>query len=157
MARVKKVKSDEPKEKKVGLFDVLAEIEGKQRPWAELTDDFKRAYSQFMVNRFISSKKNYVGAIALITTNRVSDEVHYTYCCSFINEQKHYFDYKAYKSVKDACELAIYALRHEYEISLKDAESYYEMLSDERHVGGMEEIESLKSKWEQHYKTFADK
>lgn len=157
MARIKKTETDAPKEKKISLFDVLNEIESKQRDWNELGEDFHKAYSQFMINRFISSKKNYVGAIELLTKYKLPDEIHYEYCRSLLNQQKHYFDYKAYKNTKEVDELAIYALRHEYEISLRDAQSYYDMLMDETHTGGVETLNNLKSKWEQHYKTFGDK
>lgn len=155
MARVKKTE-DAPKEKKVGLFDILSEIEGAQRPWNELGEDFHKVYSQFMINRFISSKKNYVGAIELISKYRLPDEIHYQYCCSFINQQKHYFDYKAYKNTREVDELAIYAIRNQYKISLKDSLDYYESFMNPNHVGGAEFVDKLKAKWEQHYKTFGN-
>lgn len=157
MARTKKTDTNEPKEKKVSLFDVLAEIEGQQRSWDELGELFHKAYSQFMINRFISSKKNYIGAIELVSKYKLPDNIHYEYLCSFINQQKHYFDYKSYKNTKEDDELALYAIRHEYEISLKDAKSYYEMFADVNHPNGAETILKLKNKWKQHYDTFNDK
>lgn len=140
--------------KKYSLFDVLSEIEGDQRPWMELPENFHKAYSQFMLNRLISSKEHYVMPIELISRCKVSDQVHYEYCCSFINKQKHYFNYKAYKNTKDEDKLAVYAMRMEYQISPREAEDYIECLTDEKHPGGIEELEKIKNKWAEHFKTF---
>ena len=46
----------EEKEKTIGLFDVLNMIEGQKLPWDRLPDEYKKAYSQFMINRFIRTE-----------------------------------------------------------------------------------------------------
>lgn len=161
MPRTKKIVTEKVPEdetlKKYSLFDILGEIEGDQRPWVELSENFHKAYSQFMINRFISSKEHYVMPIELISRLKVSDEVHYTYCCSFINKQKHYFNYKAYKNTKEEDALAIYALRMQYKISPREAEDYLECLTAETHPGGIEELDKIKNKWAEHYKIYGKK
>ena len=66
--RKKTVKTEEApaeeKEKSIGLFDVLNMIEGQKLPWDKLPDEYKKAYSQFMINRFVSSQELYVPIVA---------------------------------------------------------------------------------------------
>lgn len=136
--------------KKVSLFDILSEIEGAQRPWNELDEYFQKAYSQFMINRFISDKPFYAPLVALISQYKISDEMHYTYLTSFIGKQKHYFSYKSYKNTKEVDELAIYAIEHEFKLGRRDAQYYYDNLKDE-------EIANCKKKWKDHYDIYGKK
>ena len=141
--------------KKLSFLDCINEIEGEQRPWNELSEAFHKAYNQFMINRFVSSKEHYVRPIEIISRLGVSDELHYSYLITFINKQKHYFNYKAYKTSKDEDKLAIYALRKQYEISPREAMTYYEALTDEQHPNGLAELDRIKNKWTEHYKLFS--
>lgn len=126
------------------IFDVLNSIEFDKKPWSELSDDFKKAYSQFMLNRLVSSKKQYLPIIAKLSTMRLSDEKHYEFLCSLINRQKHYFDYKSYKQNKVLDNLSVYALEHEFEIGYKDAMRYAEILT-------AKDLKLLCKKWKDHY------
>ena len=130
------------------LFEALNSIELDKKHWNELTDDFKKVYSQFMFNRFISSKKQYLPLIAKLSTMKLSDEQHYNVLCSLLDRQKHYFDYKAYKQKdKNVDELTLYALQHEFDIGLKDAQRYADILS-------IVDLKELCNKWRNHYNTY---
>lgn len=131
----------------MNIFDVLNSIELEKKPWAELDDDFKKAYSQFMLNRLVSSKKQYLPIIAKLSTMKLSDDKHYEFLCSLINKQKHYFDYKSYKQNKALDNLTVYALEHEFEIGYKDAMHYADIMS-------AKDIKLLCQKWKNHYDTY---
>lgn len=132
----------------MNLFEALNSIELDKKPWNELSEDFKKVYSQFMFNRFISSKKQYLPVIAKLSTMKLLDEQHYNVLCSLLDKQKHYFDYKAYKQ-KDKLvdELTLYALQHEFDIGVKDAQRYADILS-------VKDLKELCNKWQNHYNTY---
>ena len=130
------------------LFEVLNSIELDKKPWNELSEDFKKVYSQFMFNRFVSSKKQYLPLIAKLSTMKLTDEQHYSVLCSLLDRQLHYFNYKAYKQ-KDKLvdELTLYALQHEFNIGFKDAQRYANILS-------VADLKELCNKWRNHYNTY---
>lgn len=130
------------------LFEALNSIELDKKPWNELTDDFKKVYSQFMFNRFISSKKQYLPLIAKLSTMKLSDEQHYNVLCSLLDRQLHYFNYKAYKQKdKSIDDLTLYAVQHEFDVGLKDAQRYADILS-------IADLKVLCDKWRNHYNTY---
>ena len=131
----------------MNIFDVVGVIELDKRPWSQLDDEFKKTYSQFMINRIVSSKKQYLPLIAKLSTMKLSDEQHYTFLCSLVNKQKHYFDYKSYKQNKMLDKLTMYALEHEFNIGCKDAMRYAEMLS-------AADLKALCKKWQNHFDTY---
>jgi len=126
--------TEEEKVKSVGLFDILGMIEGEKIEWKLLPAEFHKAYSQFMVNRFISSKDVYVNIAEKLSTMRISDEHHYTIVCAVVmGNRKHYFNYKSYKKEKVSKEegLLIFALSKEYEIGKREAKTYINTISTE--------------------------
>lgn len=131
----------------MNIFDVVSSIELEKKPWSELDEDFKKAYSQFMINRIVSSKKQYLPIIAKLSTLKLSDEKHYEFLCSLINKQKHYFDYKSYKQNKVLDKLTVYALEHEFQIGYKDAMRFAEILT-------AKDLKQLCAKWQNNYDTY---
>lgn len=122
------------------IFDVLSAIELEKQPWIELSEEFKNAYNQFMLNRFISSKKQYLPIIAKLSTLKLTNEQHYSFLCSLINKQKHYFDYKSYKVKKNIDENSINAVIKEFNVSKRIAKEYIELL-------GAANIDTIVNKW----------
>lgn len=126
------------------IFDVLNEIELGKHPWSELSDDMKKAYNQFMINRFISSKKQYLQLLADITTMKLTDEQHYSLLKYAIARQKHYFDYKAYKNAKTIDDETLKAISREFKVSKRDAMRYIHQLS-------VTVIKQIVDKWHDFY------
>lgn len=126
------------------LFDMLANLEDTKLPWDQLSEEMRKGYSQFMINRFLSSKQCYLPLLSVISTVTLTNEQHYEFWVNVVAKQKHWFNYKAYKTVKDTDDLAIYAIRHEYEVSEKDAQYYYENMSEL-------DVKTIKNKWKEHY------
>lgn len=130
------------------LIEALNSIELDKKPWNDLTDDFKKVYSQFMFNRFISSKKQYLPLIAKLSTMKLSNEQHYNVLCSLLDRQLHYFNNKAYKQKdKSIDDLTLYAVQHEFDVGLKDAQRYADILS-------IADLKVLCDKWRNHYNTY---
>ena len=142
------VSATEPIEKKIGLFDVLEMIQGKRIPWEELDDGYKEAYSQFMINRFVSSIEFLCPLISEISALKsLTNEQHYYILTHAIpTGRKLWFNYKAFKKEKQDKdeEFLIWAISKEYEIGKREAKTYIELLTDD-------EKAQLKKKWEEPY------
>ena len=134
MPRATKKTTEEPKEEKeksIGLFDVLDMIQTKRIPWNELDEGYKKAYSQFMINRFISSVEMYVPVLAKLSEMRLTDEQHYTILCNTL-VSKHWFNYKTYKKEKAEkdMDLLVFAVSKEYEVGAREAKTYINNLTE---------------------------
>jgi len=136
----------EEKEKTIGLFDILDMIQTKRIPWSELDEAYKKAYSQFMINRFISSVEMYLPILAKLSEiKQLTDEQHYTILCNTL-ATKHWFTYKTYKKEKTDkdTELLLFAISKEYEIGRREAKTYINNLTETVK-------DKLRSKWAELY------
>lgn len=136
-------------EKKCTLYDMILIAESVKTPWDDLTEEQQKLWSPYVVNRFLSSREEYVPLIALIDKYSLTPERHYGFVCSIVNpNRKHYFDYKAYKTKKSDEEdkLLTWACCREYEIGNKEAKSYISQMSSEVKCG-------LKSKWKDSFES----
>lgn len=143
-----KTQKTEETEKSIGLFDVLDMIQTKRTPWDQLDEGYKKAYSQFMINRFISSNEMYLPILAKLTEiKQLTDEQHYMILCNTLSPTKHWFNYKTYKKekVEKDMELLIFACCKEYEIGKREARMYINNLTETVK-------EQLCSKWAELYK-----
>lgn len=130
----------------MNVIDILSLLENKQFEWNELAEDVQKSYNQFMINRFVSSKIQYVNVLAEVARYRMSNEQHYNLVKDLIAKQKHYFNYKAYKKAKvnSLDDLLIFAIKKELEVGKREAESYIEFLSET-------DIKEVKAKWKPIY------
>ena len=130
----------------MNVIDILSLLENKQFEWNELAEDVQKSYDQFIINRFVSSKIQYVNVLAEVARYKMSNEQHYNLIKDLIAQQKHYFNYKAYKKEKDNSldDLLIFALKKELEVGKREAESYIEFLSET-------DIKEVKAKWKPIY------
>jgi hypothetical protein len=130
----------------MNVIDILSLLENKQFEWNELAEDVQKSYNQFMINRFVSSKIQYVNVLAEVARYRMSNEQHYNLVKDLIAKQKHYFNYKSYKKAKDNStdDLLIFAIKKELEVGKREAESYIEFLSET-------DIKEVKAKWKPIY------
>jgi hypothetical protein len=114
------------------LFATLKEVTKNQTPWDNAEEDFKSAYSQFMINRFASSVSIYILPLSKIDRFKVSNKVHHQYITSFFHKNDHYFNYKAYKKPKNDLENSISFICRYFEIGPKEAEIYIDLMTDEQ-------------------------
>ena len=130
--------------KKNPIFEILNSICTKKYNWAELPDEYKSGYSQFILNRFLSSYEYLLPLLNELTTKKLTNQQHYTILYTWVKKTKHYFNYDVYKS-KPIDQDLIVAIKKEYNIGNKEANRYNELLTDaKRNV--------LKAKWADYIK-----
>lgn len=130
--------------KKNPIFEILGSICTKKYDWTNLPDEYKSAYNQFILNRFLSSYEYLLPLINELTIQKLTNQQHYTVLYTWVKKTKHYFNYEAYKTEAVDQDLII-ALKKEYNIGTKEAKRYNELLNDaQRNI--------LKTKWADYIK-----
>lgn len=130
--------------KKNPIFEILSSICTKKYDWTNLPDEYKSAYNQFILNRFLSSYEYLLPLINELTIQKLTNQQHYTVLYTWVKKTKHYFNYEAYKTEAADQDLII-ALKKEYNIGTKEAKRYNELLNDaQRNI--------LKTKWADYIK-----
>lgn len=130
--------------KKNPIFEILSSICTKKYDWANLPDEYKSAYNQFILNRFLSSYEYLLPLINELTIKKLTNQQHYTILYTWVKKTKHYFNYEAYKTEAMDQDLIV-ALKKEYDIGNKEAKRYNELLNDaQRNI--------LKTKWADYIK-----
>jgi hypothetical protein len=130
--------------KKNPIFEILSSICTKKYDWTNLPDEYKSAYNQFILNRFLSSYEYLLPLINELTIQKLTNQQHYTVLYTWVKKTKHYFNYEAYKTETVDQDLII-ALKKEYNIGTKEAKRYNELLNDaQRNI--------LKTKWADYIK-----
>jgi hypothetical protein len=116
--------------KKNPLFETLNYICNKQYTWEELPEDNKKTYSQFMINRFLSSYEYLLPILCELTSVKYTDEQHYRVLYAFVKRTKHYFNYDAYKIENKIDPDLLLAIKKEYKIGNREAKRYNEVLTE---------------------------
>lgn len=130
--------------KKNPIFEILGSICTKKYDWTNLPDEYKSAYNQFILNRFLSSYEYLLPLINELTVKKLTNQQHYTILYTWVKKTKHYFNYEAYKTEATDQDLIV-ALKKEYDIGNKEAKRYNELLNDaQRNI--------LKTKWADYIK-----
>lgn len=136
--------TENSKEKKATLFDVLDMCTVYQKSWDELSIDEQKLWQPFIINRLVASNDLFVPILALGTKHALKPKDHYNFIQSILGKQKYYFNMKAYKSNKDD-ELGLFAIQKHFIVGKTDALR----LIDNIHPA---ELDTLKRKWETFYK-----
>ena len=126
--------------KKNPLFETLNFLCNKQYTWDELPEENKKAYSQFMINRFMSSYEYLLPILCELTTITYTNEQHYRVLYEFVKRTKHYFNYNAYKVESKEDPDLILAIKKEYKIGNREARRYNEVLTEPQK-------EHIKKRW----------
>ena len=121
------------------LFDTLNFICTKQYKWEKLPEDCRKNYSQFMLNRFLSSYEYLIPLVNELSIQKLSNKQHYTVLYTWVKKTKHYFNYSAYKTEKENPDLMM-AVKKEYNIGNREAKRYLKLLNNELR-------EKLLTKW----------
>ena len=130
--------------KKNPIFEILNSICTKKYDWTELPDEYKNAYNQFILNRFLSSYEYLLPLLNELTIKKLTNRQHYTILYTWVKKTKHYFNYDAYKT-EAVDESLMVALKKEYGIGNKEAKRYNELLNDAQR-------KILKDKWADYIK-----
>ena len=122
--------SEKKKKKPSPIFDVLNFICTKQYRWNELSEEYRKGYNQFILNRFLSSYEYLLPLLNELSMKRLTNEQHYTILYTWVKRTKHYFNYNAYKSENIDKNLVL-AVKKEYDIGNREARRYIDLLTEE--------------------------
>jgi len=116
---VKKEKS----KKSITIYDILNAMTYENKD-LDFTDvGVKKAYDQYMVNRWLSMSEGLVFVAELLnTTHNLTDEQHFDLLKSILPNEKFYFKY--IKRKKDVNLKEKRYIAHYFEIGIHDAEEY---------------------------------
>ena len=78
--------------KKNPIFEILSSICTKKYDWTNLPDEYKSAYNQFILNRFLSSYEYLLPLVNELTVKKLTNQQHYTILYTWVKKTKHYFE-----------------------------------------------------------------
>lgn len=82
------------------IFDWLNEITGAKRPWNEFSDVDKESFNAFLINRFISMKRDYIDVVNIVQKYTLPKGKLYEFYCAMLPKSKSFFRYvKSTKSI----------------------------------------------------------
>ena len=114
------------------LFDHLNAITSEQDPkyFDKLTEEDIKSWSNFMINRFLSMKPEWVELIATLLplTQTLEPKEMYKLYISVIPKGKHYLKYIKGKSEDKYEQFIVDLLKKEYDCSERQANDYIEVL-----------------------------
>lgn len=118
------------------LFDHLIAITAEQDPkyFDKLSEEDLKSWSNFMINRFLSMKPEWVELIATLLplTQTLQPKEMYKLYISVIPKGKHYLKYIKGKAQEKYEQFLIDLIKIEYQCSERDAFEYVEVLYSNR-------------------------
>ena len=114
----------------LSLFDWIKQIISFKKNWNDFSEEDKKTYNIFMINKFLSMNQGYLDIVNYVQKLNIQDkEKSYIVYCSLIpKSQKNYFPYcKSTKKPQDP-ELLDNISKY-YECSNREASEYLELLS----------------------------
>ena len=116
------------------LFDHLANITWKKKPWSELTETDQKSFSPYLINRWLSMNMNYIELVDMFqqyTIGPLKKKHVYQLYFDFLPKQKSFNKYiKGKKHDKYNKEL-IKLIADHYQIARIEAEEYIGLLEEQ--------------------------
>ena len=113
------------------LFDHLANITWKKKPWSELSESDQKTFSPYLINRWLSMNPNYIELVDMFqqyTIGPLSKKHVYQLYFDFLPKQKTFNKYiKGKKQDKYNKELVKFIADH-YQVARIEAEEYISLL-----------------------------
>ena len=100
------------------IFDWLNEITGAKRSWNEFNDDAKESFNPYMINRFISMKRDYIDIVNIAQKYTLPKDKLYEFYCALLPKSKSFFRYV--KSTKSINQDQVNALAKYYMCSTRE-------------------------------------
>jgi hypothetical protein len=114
------------------IFDWLKEINYNKSPWSKFSDEHKKSFEPYMINRFLSMNKDYIELVNYVQTTPYSEkEKYYKIYCNFLPKKQFWSKYiKAEKSnINDEL---IKHISFYFECASKDAIDYIDLLNKDQ-------------------------
>ena len=133
--------------KRKSLFDHINQITATQNPnyWDEISDEDKKSWSNYMVNRFLSMNSDWMELVNELQKYNLQPKELYKLYTNILPKGKRWLRYMKGKNDMDYPEWLINIVRNNDELSRKEAIQNIDMLMLTE--GGMMELGELSRKW----------
>ena len=133
--------------KKKSLFDHIKQITDVQSPnyWDEISDEDKKSWSNYMVNRFLSMKTDWIELVNELQKYNLKPKELYKLYTNVLPKGKRWLKYTKGRNQMEHPNWLINIVANHEEISKKEAVEFIEMLMLTE--GGMLELGELSRKW----------
>ncbi len=133
--------------KKKSLFDHINQITSVQNPnyWDEISDEDKKSWSNYMVNRFLSMKTDWIELVNELQKYNLKPKELYKLYTNVLPKGKRWLKYTKGRNQMEHPNWLINIVANHEEISKKEAVEFIEMLMLTE--GGMLELGELSRKW----------
>ncbi len=133
--------------KKKSLFDHIKQITDIQNPnyWDEISDEDKKSWSNYMVNRFLSMKTDWIELVNELQKYNLQPKELYKLYTNVLPKGKRWLKYTKGRNQMDYPNWLINIVTNHEQISKKEAVEYIDMLMLTE--GGMLELGELSRKW----------
>ena len=133
--------------KKKSLFDHIKQITDVQSPnyWDEIPDEDKKSWSNYMVNRFLSMKTDWIELVNELQKYNLKPKELYKLYTNVLPKGKRWLKYTKGRNQMEHPNWLINIVANHEEISKKEAVEFIEMLMLTE--GGMLELGELSRKW----------
>ena len=129
------------------LFDHINQITSIQNPkyWEQTSEEDKKTWSNYMVNRFLSMKPEWIGLVNELQKYKLKPKELYKLYTNVLPKGKQWLKYIKGRNDMDYPEWLINIVRNNDECSRKEAIQYIDMYMLTE--GGMMELGELGRKW----------
>ena len=133
--------------KKSSLFDHINQVTSVQNPnyWDVISDEDKKSWSNYMVNRFLSMKPEWLELVNELQKYDLKPKELYKLYTNVLPKGKRWLKYTKGRSIMDYPEWLINIIRNNDESSRKEAIEAIDMLMLTE--GGMMELGEIARKW----------
>ena len=133
--------------KRKSLFDHINQITATQNPnyWDEISDEDKKSWSNYMVNRFLSMNSDWMELVNELQKYNLQPKELYKLYTNILPKGKRWLRYMKGKNDMDYPEWLVNIVRNNDELSRKEAIQNIDMLMLTE--GGMMELGELGRKW----------
>ena len=133
--------------KKKSLFDHINQVTSVQNPnyWDEISDEDKKSWSNYMVNRFLSMKTDWIELVNELQKYNLKPKELYKLYTNILPKGKQWLKYTKGRNIMSHPNWLINVVVNHEQISKKEAIEYIDMLMLTE--GGMLELGELSRKW----------
>ena len=133
--------------KKKSLFDHITQITSVQNPnyWDEISDEDKKSWSNYMVNRFLSMKTDWIELVNELQKYNLKPKELYKFYTNILPKGKQWLKYTKGRNIMSHPNWLINIVVNHEQISKKEAVEYIDLLMLTE--GGMLELGELSRKW----------
>jgi hypothetical protein len=117
------------------IFDHLSNVTDKKLPWEELSDVDKKAFSPYMINRFLSMNQDFielVNELQRYTVGQIEPEYTYKLYSELLPKKKQFNKYIKSKKADKYNSALVDLVRNHFLISEKEALEYLDMYYADR-------------------------